>query len=374
VSFGEGRGEYEITFPYGHRLKQTGDDFIRSELFKLIQSINLTKRKYPNILPNVDSERNCSIFDSMFFLLEDYFENGLFDEHIKENSTFPRGRILWKKTMQSNKLVTKKGIFFQGVYYQAINSQENLVTRLEISCLHIAKEELFFLFDDFSLPPETIDHPGDYIPYLSNRLSKTYIDREKSILLAMISILRNRGGALDASSRDIGTSSYYAVWECMLREIYGNDDESKYFPQGMYQIGNDEPKKASELRPDIIHKGSDGCYYILDAKYYPYGETKSLSDLPSSESIAKQVIYGKYVHDYYGSDEIYNAFVIPSDEKGVTYKGRAYLKDDREMASSFHVIHVLTKNTNEVLDYFCNHQPNPPDDVFTSLRTRLKDG
>ena len=370
VVFGREKGSYDIIFPYGYRLKESGDAYIRGELFKLIRSINLTKRKYPNLLPETSGEKNCSIFEAMFFLLEDYVENGLFSERIKEYSTLPRGKVCWKKTLQSNKLITEKGLFFPNVYYQSASSQENLVTLLDVSCLHVAKNELFFLFDDFSLPPESIDNPSEYVPYLINKLSKTYIDREKNILLAMISILGSKSSELGATSRDIGTSSYFAVWEYMLRQVYGNENESKYYPQGMYQMDGSPEKKASELRPDIINKEGNR-YYILDAKYYPYGETKALRDLPNSESIAKQVIYGKYVHDYYGSDEVFNAFVIPSSEKGALYKGRGYLKDDKDMSLTFHTVHIITKNINEVLDEFCNPSSVKPNDVFAALEPHL---
>lgn len=38
-----------------------------------------------------------------------------------------------------------------------------------------------------------------------------------------------------------------------------------------------------------------GNVYVLDAKYYKYGATGKLSDLPESTSINKQITYGEFI-------------------------------------------------------------------------------
>lgn len=55
------------------------------------------------------------------------------------------------------------------------------------------------------------------------------------------------------------------------------------------------------------------CVYVLDAKYYKYGQTRNVYDLPDTSSISKQIIYGEYVSRVEPDKTIYNAFLIPFD-------------------------------------------------------------
>ena len=53
--------------------------------------------------------------------------------------------------------------------------------------------------------------------------------------------------------------------------------------------------------------------YILDAKYYKYGLTGNINDLPATASVQKQITYGDYVENKFGKSkvDIYNAFIMP---------------------------------------------------------------
>lgn len=61
---------------------------------------------------------------------------------------------------------------------------------------------------------------------------------------------------------------------------------------------------------------------MLDAKYYKYGATGKLSDLPESTSINKQITYGEFIAEQekfkknFGADfYVYNAFLMPYNSK-----------------------------------------------------------
>ena len=58
--------------------------------------------------------------------------------------------------------------------------------------------------------------------------------------------------------------------------------------------------------------------YVLDAKYYKFGATKSAGDLPGTGSINKQITYGEYIAEQeifkkvHGNNyQVYNAFLMP---------------------------------------------------------------
>lgn len=56
----------------------------------------------------------------------------------------------------------------------------------------------------------------------------------------------------------------------------------------------------------------NGKVYILDAKYYRYGNTHKPEHLPDSSSINKQITYGEYIQSMgIENDSLFNAFLMP---------------------------------------------------------------
>ncbi len=53
--------------------------------------------------------------------------------------------------------------------------------------------------------------------------------------------------------------------------------------------------------------------YILDAKYYRYGQTGSADDLLGSADINKQITYGEYIarNSQIPNERLFNAFLLP---------------------------------------------------------------
>lgn len=73
------------------------------------------------------------------------------------------------------------------------------------------------------------------------------------------------------------------------------------------------------MRPDtIMWNAETESLFVLDAKYYKYGVTGSAYDLPTSDSICKQIAYAEYAErllvsgaSKFDGKKIYNAFVLP---------------------------------------------------------------
>src|SRR5699024_864748 len=71
------------------------------------------------------------------------------------------------------------------------------------------------------------------------------------------------------------------------------------------------------LEPDTIMI-TDESISVLDAKYYKYGVTGRVNDLPRSTSINKQITYAEYIaenpkfiKDRHDDKQIFNAFLLP---------------------------------------------------------------
>ena len=52
-------------------------------------------------------------------------------------------------------------------------------------------------------------------------------------------------------------------------------------------------------------------FFVIDAKYYKYGDSNCQKDLPDSSSINKQITYGEYVQLKEKGKTVYNAFLMP---------------------------------------------------------------
>ena len=141
----------------------------------------------------------------------------------------------------------------------------------------------------------------------------------------MLAIIDYEGEENNRQDYYYGTYRYEYVWECMIDRIFGICNKEKFFPKTSWKL-NDMVYSNSKLKPDSVMITNDHIY-ILDAKYYKYGQTKNPKDLPKSTSINKQITYGEYVaenekFDYeYGEKRIvYNAFIMPFDSKNSKWK------------------------------------------------------
>jgi hypothetical protein len=75
----------------------------------------------------------------MFFLIEDYLTMGLYHDKTNEVSRIKKGKIDWKKTIQSKQMVSDEDIFFPSIYYKGLSIHDSLLTRLEVFCLNESK-------------------------------------------------------------------------------------------------------------------------------------------------------------------------------------------------------------------------------------------
>lgn len=93
----------------------------------------------------------------------------------------------------------------------------------------------------------------------------------------------------------------------MVNDTLGSKiDISKFFPNAYWNIQGKVEEDKSKLRPDSILLNSNKVY-ILDAKYYKYGITGNISDLPHTDSIQKQITYGDHISNNpqtYGVEKI----------------------------------------------------------------------
>lgn len=334
----------------------------------LVKSLNNEKTDFGDNIGNNDEVP----YNSLIWIISDYFNNGLYQEIDKKYSQKGHGKINWKKTLNSEHYFEDDSVTFINPYYESSIQRSTLITELNNYCLHISFKYIGFLFGKVFLPECNIneesikDNIQYYMDVINKELSKSFNDRKKTLLTNMKRILMMNSDDSFEVQPTYGTRRYEYAWEKMVNDTLGSKiDISKFFPNAYWNIQGKVEEDKSKLRPDSILLNSNKVY-ILDAKYYKYGITGNISDLPHTDSIQKQITYGDHISNNpqtYGVEKnnIYNAFILPfnKDEKpfkcddNIKYMGYANSAwRDKKENYNYEKILLLLIDTKYMIDCF----------------------
>ena len=334
----------------------------------LVKSLNNEKTDFGDDIGNNDEVP----YNSLIWIISDYFNNGLYQEIDKKYSQKGHGKINWKKTLNSEHYFEDDSITFINPYYESSVQRSTLITELNNYCLHISFKYIGFLFGKVFLPEcnlneESIkDNIQYYMDIINKELSKSFNDRKKTLLTNMKRILMMNSDDSFEVQPTYGTRKYEYAWEKMVNDTLGSKiDISKFFPNAYWNIQGKVEEDKSKLRPDSILLNSNKVY-ILDAKYYKYGITGNISDLPHTDSIQKQITYGDHISNNpqtyrVEKNNIYNAFILPfnKDEKpfkcddNIKYMGYANSAwRDKKANYNYEKILLLLIDTKYMIDCF----------------------
>lgn len=271
---------------------------------------------------------------SYLWIISDYLQNGLYVNKEKRYCYSQNGRINWKRTFQTKPFLTNNGkIVYLDIVSEVKNTLDNLLVEIYKVCV---KKSIDFIGWLFNLDSTTIIVPQfsntrkqEYISALNEELDKTFDDEKKNRLTEMRNIIEGLDSKNCENDFVYGVDNYYYIFERMVDFLFnGETNISKFYPKGKWVLKKfrDKVFDSSNLRPDtiIIKKNgikTDMC--IVDSKFYRFGTTGMVSDLPETTSIQKQITYGEYIrkniHDIV-IDHIYNVFIIPFNKKSGPYK------------------------------------------------------
>lgn len=324
-----------IYLPLGYEkpnFESTNQIEIRTKLLLLLRSISLVKSFDSSKTEFGDEigDRKELPFNSFLWIINDYVNNGLYQEIEKSYKRNGHGKINWKKTLNSEHYFTNNSVIFLNPYYESNNQKNNIITELNNFCVKTSFEYLGFLFGKVKLPEISLNkeiikkNRKLYLSIINKELSQSFNDRKKLLLSHMKRIIDMTYEDDFESQGTYGTYRYEYVWEKIINDTMATKsiNISDYFPEAYWNIINHKREKdKSRLRPDSILKDeTNGKIYILDAKYYKYGVTANMKDLPHTDSIQKQITYGDHIannNDIYEIDKnnIYNAFILPYCKK-----------------------------------------------------------
>lgn len=204
------------------------------KVIKVLEKYN-AKEQIVRMFNDSSESNSFNLLAVLLFLLQDYFENGVYtntEDIIECNGS---GEILWDKTINETftllsenrpyyiELQTRKRVTNDFDYFKRLH--ECLVT---MASKELQDAELLDLFEmaGVDLTDEELDDFGDkeYILYrIENELNTQFNTRKQLVLKTMYAYIDRRGSLYDTECLSLfGTNSFNLVWEKICAEIMDN--------------------------------------------------------------------------------------------------------------------------------------------------------
>lgn len=336
------------------------------QVLKVLEKYN-TKEQIVRMFNDSSESSAFNLLAVLLFLLQDYYENGVYsntEDIIESNGS---GEILWDKTVNETftllannrpyyiDLQTKKRVTDGYDYFKRLH--ECVLTK---ASAELRDAELLDLFEitGVDLTDETLDDFGEdeYILYRIEKELNTQFNTRKQLLLKTIyAYIAQSGSLYDTDCLSLfGTNSFNLVWEGICADIMDNQLDVRLGAlQLPIQLKPEYDKKqklidliekplwsatgktaADTLIPDLVSISGDQ-FIIFDAKYYnaqlePDNPPKGQ---PGIESVTKQYLYQlayqKFINDH-GFSDVKNCFLMPTENCEIEDHGEASM----EMLSS----------------------------------------
>lgn len=327
------------------------------QVLKVLEKYN-TKEQIVRMFTDSSENSAFNLLAVFLFLLQDYYENGVYsntEDIIESNGS---GEILWDKTINetftllSNSrpyyidLLTKKRVADDYGYFKRLH--ECILTRVSEE---LKDAELLDIFEitGVDLTDEELDDFGEdeYILYrIEKELSTQFNTRKQLLLKTIYAYIAHSGSLYDTDCLSFfGTNSFNLVWEGICADVMDNQLDVRLgalqLPLPLKPEYNRRRKlieliekplwsatgktAADTLIPDLVSI-TGRQFIIFDAKYYntqlePGNAPKGQ---PGIEAVTKQYLYQlayqKFINDH-GFSEVKNCFLMPTENKEIEDHG-----------------------------------------------------
>lgn len=314
-------GDFSLHFPLGFRIAKEEKDLRRDILLLLSKIKETTAKRESEIYDQYYRQSSLAFpFQAYLTVIYDYYNRGYYKEHEMQYNVSNKGKIDWGRTIKTQRLVLQDGnaFYLNFVTKKSTINENELISLIHEYCVYESFEKIGWLFTE-KLPskPRLKYHHKLFKGIVKEKLNQTFNDRNKLLFRSMMAIIDYQGEEQPQKDYKFGTNRFEYVWEMMIDRVYGIKEKAFYFPKTTWRLGRNYNNAC--LEPDSIMLMEDKIF-VLDAKYYKFGQTKKASDLPESTSINKQITYGEYIAENHKFDEkhgkdrkVYNAFIMPFD-------------------------------------------------------------
>lgn len=313
-------GDINIHFPLGFEISDN-DKELRKEILLLIHSISSTVGRKDSEICLKAKNYNFTGFpiQSYMYLIYDFFARGYYRERDIEYTESNKGKINWNRTIKTQKpyIQDLSAYYLKFITKKKTVNKDQLITLIHEYCIYDSFQKIGWLFSDIKVKEPRIKFNEKlFKSIIKSKFQNTHNDKNKKLFINMLAIIDNLCDINTVIDYKYGTYRFEYVWEAIVDRVYGIREKSKYFPKTSWKIKNKKYNNAS-LEPDTIMICNNNVY-VLDSKYYKYGDTMNHCDLPESTSINKQITYGEYVanerkfRELHGDNyQVFNAFIMP---------------------------------------------------------------
>ena len=338
------------------------------QVLKVLQKYSNSEEQIVNIYNGSSENKSFNILAVILFLMNDYYENGIYNNSEDIVETNGEGAILWGKTIDETfALIQDNRPYYMEFYTtKTIDDDMDFFKRLHEAILtectkQLETTQLMELFDMVAvdLSEEEINDFGDteyVLDRIQAELNIQYNTRKQILLKTMYAYISQNRKLLDEEQgiSMFGTTAFNMVWEKVCANVFNNklnitleelglssriadgyDKRKKLIDliEAPKWITNNEYEHSAKetLIPDLIaietHNDID-YFVILDAKYYKIQlePDATLRGNPGVGDVTKQYLYQlayrKFLEDHFVT-HISNCFLMPTEEKNIIDKGRA---------------------------------------------------
>ena len=338
------------------------------QVLKVLEKYNRSEEQIVNVFNGNGENRSFNMLAVILYLLNDYYEYGIYtnsEDIIEINGD---GDILWGKTIdESFALLQDNRPYYMELYTgRTVDDDMDYFKRLHecilTECseqLHAAQLDILFDIDQITLSEEKLNDFGD-TDYILERLQKELniqFNTRRQILLKTLYAYVSQNRRLLEDNDGIsmfGTTAFHAVWEKVCAEVFDNKLTTSlgqlnmsspitegYKPDEMLKdiiekpkwqgIDTEEKEAQDTLIPDLISIpkiGNEDYFLIFDAKYYNLRleHGKTLSGNPGVGDVTKQYMYQLAYKNFIKAHNIAvvkNCFLMPTEKDEIINKGTA---------------------------------------------------
>lgn len=338
------------------------------QVLKVLQKYNNSQEQIVNIYNGSGENKSFNILAIILFLMNDYYENGIYNNSEDIIEVNGEGAILWGKTIDETfALIQDDRPYYMELYTaKTIDDDMDFFKRLHEAILtectkQLETTHLMELFDIIpaDLSEDEIEDFGDteyVLDRIQAELNIQYNTRKQILLKTMYAYISQNRKLLDEEQgiSMFGTTAFNMVWEKVCANVFNNKLNTTLEELGLSSgivDGYDERKKLIDLIetpkwittdgyehsaketliPDLIaietHNDVD-YFVILDAKYYNIQLEPSITlrGNPGVGDVTKQYLYQlaykKFLEAHFIT-HISNCFLMPTEGNNIIDKGRA---------------------------------------------------
>lgn len=339
------------------------------QVIKVLERYSHSEEQIVNLFNGDGDNRSFNILAVILYLLNDYYEYGVYNNIEDIIEVNGEGDILWNRTIDDGFAIIEDGrpYYTELITHRSVEDDMDYFKRLHecvlTECskqLHDAGLEELFEMETVSLSDESLEDFGDK-EYILERIMKelnVQFNTHGQILLKTLYTYISQDRKMLEENQGIsmfGTTAFHAVWEKACAAVFGNKlgvaigqlqmkeplaagynkktklidliEKPKWCGDGFVH----EPKDT--LIPDLItineHNGQD-WFVIFDAKYYliQLEKGRTLRGNPGIGDVVKQYMYQlayrRFITDHHIA-VVKNCFLMPTEGKQIINQGKAKL-------------------------------------------------